>query len=293
MIETRAQVEQDEENGRRLLAELKEKESSLCKQLLELNEEEKSLLNQTEELEKLEQKVKDDYSQNYCSLRDIHSDMTSLTLKEANFNGIISSSRDHLEVLTKTNVLNKTFYINVDEKDIGSINGLRLVRLSNENTTIAESNAAWGQCVLCLHVLFNLNQIKATPYELIPVGAFSTIVYTDDAGVKDVKNLHQNSFAIYRSSSYDTAIGYFLNCLRKFDTEFRTKVKVPNNTIFPNTIYKDKIAEGFVPDVNNQSVIWYSGKISLNKHERWTKAMRLMLLNLKAAILATAIAKGI
>uniref|UniRef100_A0AC35U7L7 APG6 domain-containing protein n=1 Tax=Rhabditophanes sp. KR3021 TaxID=114890 RepID=A0AC35U7L7_9BILA len=290
LVQSRAKVEQDEGNGRKILAGLKERESILFKELQALNDEEAMILRETGVFNKMHQKNEEECIRVFNNLRNLHSDSSIFTVENTKRNGMISSTRDALDVLsTNRNMFPRLFYINFDENNIGSINGLKLARFSGEKKSNAESNAAWGQCIHCLERLFALNDINMAPYYLDLAGAYSTISYTNEAGVVDEMKMYEGISVDFKITDFDKAILHFFNCLRKFETEFCNKVEVPNNRLFPNTIYKDSIAEGFVSDVNDKCVDWYSGKISFNNDKRWAKAMRLMLMNLKVGVLETGI----
>ena len=57
----------------------------------------------------------------------------------------------------------------------GTINGLRLGRLANDVVPWQEINAAWGQCVLLLKTLMDINDYASPNYMLFPLGGRSKI----------------------------------------------------------------------------------------------------------------------
>ncbi|KAL2421323.1 Vacuolar protein sorting-associated protein 30 [Exophiala dermatitidis] len=79
-----------------------------------------------------------------------------------------------IERLQRTNVYNDTFCIGHDGY-FGTINGLRLGRLPNQNVDWAEINAAWGQTLLLLAVVAERLKYTFQGYRLRPQGSTSRI----------------------------------------------------------------------------------------------------------------------
>jgi Apg6 BARA domain len=112
----------------------------------------------------------------------------------------LSAAIDHaqheLSVLARTNVYNDAFCIGHDGV-FGTVNGLRLGRVSGVNVEWAEINAAWGQTLLLLYTIARKLEFtfetcvqqfvvwfaraigaESSPtgrYRLIPMGSFSRI----------------------------------------------------------------------------------------------------------------------
>jgi len=83
-----------------------------------------------------------------------------------------------LEKLQRTNVYNDTFCISHDGQ-FGTINGLRLGRLSNVPVDWPEINAAWGHTLLLLATVAEKLGFKFEGYELQPMGSTSKIIKMD------------------------------------------------------------------------------------------------------------------
>ncbi|KAK3065772.1 hypothetical protein LTS18_002413, partial [Coniosporium uncinatum] len=79
-----------------------------------------------------------------------------------------------LQRLQRTNVYNDTFNIGYDG-DFGTINGLRLGKLSNKNVEWTEINAAWGQTCLLLATVAEKLGFSFQGYRLNPMGSTSTV----------------------------------------------------------------------------------------------------------------------
>lgn len=89
-------------------------------------------------------------------------------------------SHDHhrLERLQRTNVFNDTFCVGHDGS-FGTINGLRLGRLPNNNVEWGEINAAWGQTLLLLATVAERLKYPFQGYHLKPQGSTSRIEKLD------------------------------------------------------------------------------------------------------------------
>lgn len=79
-----------------------------------------------------------------------------------------------LEQLQRTNIYNDTFCIGHDGF-FGTINGLRLGRLSNHPVEWPEINAAWGQAALLLKTIAEKLGFQFQGYRLRPMGSSSRI----------------------------------------------------------------------------------------------------------------------
>ena len=138
-----------------------------------------------------------------------------------------------LERLQRTNVYNDTFCVGHDGY-FGTINGLRLGRLPNQNVDWSEINAAWGQTLLLLATVAEKLRFTFQGYRLRPQGSTSRIekleypqqspeVQRQNMAGRD-RGLHSaaanpepkiTSLDLFRSG--DMAIGRLLNH-RRFDS---------------------------------------------------------------------------
>lgn len=86
----------------------------------------------------------------------------------------LTHDQQQLNRLHRTNVYNDTFCIGHDGS-FGTINGLRLGRLPNQNVEWAEINAAWGQTLLLLATVAERLKYTFHGYRLRPQGSTSRI----------------------------------------------------------------------------------------------------------------------
>jgi beclin 1 len=157
------------------LAQAKATEEAAIKELKKLEAEKAAV---DEEIAQLEEDARalDVEEEKFWSERN------AFAMKLAEFQNVrdsVNLQYDHdtqlLEKLQRTNVYNDTFCISHDGK-FGTINGLRLGRLSNVPVDWPEINAAWGHTVLLLQTVADKLGFKFANYELQPMGSTSRII---------------------------------------------------------------------------------------------------------------------
>lgn len=166
-----------------------------------------------------------------------------------------------LQRLKRTNVLNDVFHIS-HEGSFGTINRFRIGRLPEVNVPWDEINSAWGQACLLLDALIKKCQVP-TSYRLLPRGSFSQI----QAGA-DVLELYSSEGGLSRFFSgrrFDLAMAAFLACLAEV---VRFLQREPGGMKLPFRIDGDKVGN-------------FSIRVQFNQDERWTKALKFMLIDLK------------
>ncbi|CCD62215.1 Beclin homolog [Caenorhabditis elegans] len=200
------------------------------------------------------------------NLRQVFEDQDELHSLEA--------ERQYAEVqhrkLTDTNVLDLCFHIWVDGI-VGEINGFRLGYLKDAPVEFTEINAALGQIVLLLEIL--LERIGVQHHELMPVamGSHSYIKLRRNGIDMETYALYGQGTPLSGSSGIDPGIRRFLQLL-----EFLLKELKDRNKNFkpPYQIHADSLVDNGVK---------YNAVMTLNTDVRWTRAMALMLTDLKAA----------
>ncbi|BFZ55872.1 Vacuolar protein sorting-associated protein atg6 [Savitreella phatthalungensis] len=181
-----------------------------------------------------------------------------------------------LERLQRTDVLHDTFAIGHDG-NFGTINGLRLGRLSNVNVEWAEINAAWGLTLLLLQTMADRLQFEFDGYRLYPLGSHSTIERVErigDGGNSSVKtttlelygSTEMNPIKYFRHKSFDSAMVAFLDCLRQLGEH--VEKQVDPTLRLPYRIQKDMIADACI-------------RTAFNGEEQWTRALKFCLTNAK------------
>jgi beclin 1 len=158
-----------------LLAKAREEEAAAIEELKKLEKEKAAV---DEEIARLEEEARalDIEEEKFWSERN------AFAMKLSEFQNVrdsVNLQYDHdsqqLEKLQRTNVYNDTFCISHDGR-FGTINGLRLGRLSNVPVDWPEINAAWGHTVLLLATVADRLGFKFDGYELQPMGSTSRII---------------------------------------------------------------------------------------------------------------------
>ncbi|TVY94122.1 Vacuolar protein sorting-associated protein [Lachnellula willkommii] len=168
------------------------------------------------------------------------SERNAFAMKLTEFQNVrdsVNQQYDHdtqlLEKLQRTNVYNDTFCISHDGR-FGTINGLRLGRLSNVPVDWPEINAAWGHTLLLLATVADKLGYKFDGYELQPMGSTSRIIRYDypspsasKTGSQRISRPPKKSILDLYSSGdmplgltfmhrrFDTAMEAFLECMRQ------------------------------------------------------------------------------
>ncbi|KAK5158099.1 hypothetical protein LTR04_005321 [Oleoguttula sp. CCFEE 6159] len=197
----------------------------------------------------------------------------------------LSHASQRLEALQRTNVYNDTFCIGHDG-NFGTINGLRLGRLSHLPVEWSEINAAWGQALLLLAVVAEKLDYEFQGYVLHPLGSASTIdklEYPQQASTNDPTHPAKpkvSHFDLYCAGDlplglgflhrrFDSAMVAFLDCLRQLGQHVeRTSGAGAGGgpgLNMPYQISKDKIGDASI-------------KLGgFSQEEMWTKACKYAL----------------
>ena len=192
-----------------------------------------------------------------------------------------------LERLSRTNVYNDTFCIGHDGY-FGTINGLRLGRLPNQNVEWSEINAAWGQTLLLLATIAEKLQFTFQGYRLKPMGSTSRIEKVEYPQQPAADSSRQNvppgantaapkitTLDLFSSGDvplgrmfhhrrFDAGMVAFLECLSQLGNKVGT-------SRMPYPIKGDKIGDN--PPVSIKLGAGFSGP----SDENWTKACKYAL----------------
>ncbi|KAF7461778.1 beclin-2 [Marmota monax] len=184
-------------------------------------------------------------------------------------------ARVQLHQLKKTNIFNATFEIR-EEGTLGIINNFRLGRLPGVPVGWNEINAAWGQAALLLLALSKAIGLQFQRYQVIACGNHSYLKsLTGDCA--DLPLFSDGRENVFWNNTFDQAILAFLDCLQQFKEEAE---KQAGDLCLPHRIL---VEEGLIEGPTGSGE-WYSVRTHLNTEEQWTKALKLMLLNLKRSL---------
>jgi beclin 1 len=175
-----------------------------------------------------------------------------------------------LAVLRGTSALNDACRI-WHEGPFGTIGGFRLGRTPEQPVPWDEINAAWGLAVLLLSAMSRSARVTFSgARRLLPLGS--------RARVADARGTHDLFGPVSRlwTAPYDRAMAAYVGCLAEFGEFARAR----------------DLAEGrdppfefpFAVDGSAATVGGHSVRLALNKEARWTRALKLMLADLKVAL---------
>ena len=189
------------------------------------------------------------------------------TLREAQ---LAAHCERELRRLLLVSVRSESFHI-AHDGSFGTINGLRLGRLADAGIVDwAETNGALGQVALLAHTLSRAHRIEFTHHLLLPMGSTSRIVPKSDA---------RTAYELYGSSSlslthvfsgrrFDKGLAMLLACVRELlgHAEANPRVGVPARPPHP---------------IDRDAVDGLPVRYQLNQEERWTRALKCLLVDLK------------
>jgi beclin len=156
------------------LKETLEKETAAFEELKKLEAEKRELEEELAGLEEQSQALELEEQKFWAERNAFDDEMNHLTTTLSSLQQKHQHDLQQLQALQRTNVYNDTFCIGHDGY-FGTINGLRLGRLPNQNVEWSEINAAWGQTVLLLATVAERLGYAFQGYRLRPMGSTSRI----------------------------------------------------------------------------------------------------------------------
>ncbi|CAH8840819.1 unnamed protein product [Trichobilharzia szidati] len=250
-------------------------QANLNELLLESEKLDKQIIHDTAELERRTEELDratTQYNDQKLALMEAEEEMQCLESR-------LSYARSHLRRLQRTNVLNVAFPIWYDGH-IGVINGLHLGRLPNRPVGWEEINAAWGQCALLLQCISKKLNFTFQNYRVVPMGSQSKIIQLSIS--KEFPLYYTTGgMRLLSAGKFDTAMINFLDCVN----QVQCVIEHSSNIQLPFRI-KDK---GKLQDSDGQV---YSIRWNGNSEENWTKALKMMLINMKWIIAALSARKS-
>lgn len=158
----------------RSLKETLDKEQAAFEELKGLEAEKRELEGGLAELEEQSHALQLEEQRFWAERNMFAEEMHELTTTLSSLQQKHQHDLQQLQALQRTNVYNDTFCIGHDGF-FGTINGLRLGRLPNQNVEWSEINAAWGQTVLLLATVAERLGYTFQGYRLRPIGSTSRI----------------------------------------------------------------------------------------------------------------------
>lgn len=243
------------------ILEMEEEERRLCAELKRLDNEEAEMEAELAQLQHEEDQLQKADAEFWLNVAEFQLDLEESEEERARTNSQIQYANSELNRLKKTNVLNDMFHI-AQDGSFGTINKFRMGRLPEHKVPWEEINAAWGQACLLLDALVKKCQVPMTQYRLQPRGSYSSI--SDGADTYELHRTDGGLTRFFSDRNFDNAMVSFLGCLKEV-TRFLQRDPTMR---LPFKIEADKVG-GF------------SIKLQFNQDERWTKALKFMLTDLK------------
>ena len=253
------------------LEELREEEEDLKKKLLKTEEQRTQIAEEMERQRKREKELKEEEKAYWREYNEYQRQMLQFKDDQLSVEYNLHYTTEQLNRLKKTNVLNSAFHI-WHNGHFGTINGLRLGRLQTVPVEWLEINAAWGQTAFLLYTLARMVGVEFERFKLVPYGNQSFIEPLD--GKKRIFPLYSSAgLRIFTDSKFDLAMVAFLDLLDQLKLHIESTSHP--HFMLPYRIDKDSIGDGKE---------FYSVKTQFNTPERWTKALKFILTNLRWAL---------
>ncbi|KAF6073102.1 beclin 2 [Phyllostomus discolor] len=269
----------DEDRREALQEELKDAEREEARLVRELEETEKNRERaaaaleaakaETQLQEQQERQYRRDYSQLLWQQLDLSDELQSVENQ-------LRYAQAQLAWLEKTNAWRATFEIR-DDGPLASINSFRLGCLPAVPVGWGEISAAWGQAALLLLALSRKVGLQFRRFRLIPCGTRSRLQYLSKDSIELPLFFHQGRGGP-SCREFDRAMLAFLDCMQQFKKEAERGeepgVCMPCRVHARQGLIEEPGASGECYSIRSES----------NTEERWSKALQLVLTNLKGGL---------
>jgi beclin 1 len=125
---------------------------------------------------------------------------------------LVTQCERELRRLQRVDVLSDVFLIDIDGV-VGSINGLRLGRLSTVHVEWAELNAALGQVVLLVVTLARLHGVTFRAHLLVPHGSFSKVYTSAKVAYELYGSGSANLGRLFGTGRFEKGLGMLITCI--------------------------------------------------------------------------------
>lgn len=275
-LETQMPMSEDEREALQMeLQALRLEEAKLARELADVDENHarvaadlRAAQAETVELQQQVRQYQRDYNELKWQQLELSDELTSVENQ-------LCYTQLQLDRLKKTTIFSATFEIR-EEGTLGIINNFRLGRLPGVPVGWNEINTAWGQTALLLLALSKAIGLQFQRYQLVACGNHSYLksLTGDCAELPLFSDGREN---VFWNNTFDRAIMAFLDCLQQFEEEAQ---KQEGDLCLP---YRIHVEEGLMEGPTGSGE-YYSVRTHLNTEEQWTKALKLMLLNLKRSL---------
>lgn len=258
-IKSEVPTEEDVQESQEALEKARAQEAASIEELVKLEKERGEVEDEIAALEE-EAKALDIEEEKFWRSRNAFAEKLSAFQEERDS---INLKYDHdsqqLEKLQRTNVYNDTFCISHDGR-FGTINSLRLGRLSNVPVDWPEINAAWGHTLLLLATVAERLNYQFPNHRLRPMGSTSRIekyeyptTNPNNSGSSQRSQPKISVLELYSSGDlplgltfhhrkFDNAMVAFLECLRELGVHVQeTTANTGQPLKLPYEISKDRI----------------------------------------------------
>ncbi|XP_026193163.1 beclin-1-like protein [Cyclospora cayetanensis] len=187
-----------------------------------------------------------------------------------------------LKRLKRFNTMNEAFHIWTSQF-LPSINNCRIGRISSPCCPAwSEINTGWGYLTLLLDAFYRKCQVQPSGYRIVPRGQFSFLLRKKDNAMLP---LHGGGGEVglsrffYSNKKFDSAMTAYLECVKEL---FDCLVKAAQERLEQRTAASALLPFPELPyEIEGDKVGGFSIRLQLNQDERWTKALKHLLIDMK------------
>lgn len=275
-LETRERTSQDAREAlRQELKAVEREEARLVRELEEVEQRRegaaaalRAARAETETLDRRERQHQREYSDLKWQQLELHDELRSLENR-------LRYAQSRLHRLQETDAFREAFEIR-HRGPVASINSFRLGCLPSVPVGWSEINAAWGQAALLLRALANAIGLQFRRFRLVPCGNRSYLKSLSDA-TAELHLFCSREQGAFVYSKFDQAMVAFLDCMQQFEAEAE---KGEAGLRMPCRIHAEK---GLLEEPGAGGELC-SIRTHRNTERRWTKALKLMLINFEQCL---------
>lgn len=252
---------------------LRSEEAELRAQLLQVEERRCGVAQKLTEQRAREHELKAEEQRYWSDFNAHQQHLLQLRDEQVSVRYLLKHTSEQLAQLKKSNVLNTAFHI-WHNGHFGTINGLRLGRLHTVPVEWSEINGAWGQTAFLLFTLARLAGLRFERYKLVPYGNQSFIEATEERRSRILPLYSTPGLRLWTDLKFDAAMVAFLDCLSQLKAHIEHSSSTAHFSL-PYRIERDQIGDGKE---------FYSIRTQFNTPEKWTKALKFVLTDLRWAL---------
>jgi len=187
-------------------------EEQLRAQVAAAKAERSALGDELQRLQKLREAQEAEEDERHAELNGSELERQTASEEALRAGQLVAQCERELRRLQRVDVLSDVFHVDVDGA-VGSINGLRLGRLSAVHVEWTELNAALGQVVLLIVTLARLHGVVFRAHVLVPHGSFSKVYTAAKVAYELYGSGAANLGRLFGTGRFEKGLGMLIGCI--------------------------------------------------------------------------------